>query len=76
MLVVGCTTAILSFGVIIEGKVSKERVCTEVTGGCGNDCEAKSEPYGTATLLSCTPLATMKSLSRNGCCTNIYCAAF
>jgi hypothetical protein len=34
----------------------KERVCNEGTGGCGNNCEAKSEPHGTANLFSCSEI--------------------
>jgi hypothetical protein len=55
----------------IEGRGSKEGV----SGGCGSDCRAESEPHGTAYLLRCTLSAVMKSL-RNDCCTKIYGAAF
>jgi hypothetical protein len=45
------------------------------TGGCGDECEAESEPFGTVTLLRCPLSAVVKSLSEK-CCTNIYCIAF
>jgi hypothetical protein len=47
-----------------ECKGSKEGVCNEGTRGCGSDCEAESEPHGTATLLRSTLSAVVKSLSK------------
>jgi hypothetical protein len=51
--------------VITEGKESKEGLYNEGTGGCGSDCEAKSEPRATGPLYKCTLSALVKSLSEN-----------
>jgi hypothetical protein len=58
-------------GVKTEGKGSKEGV----SGGCGSDSTAESEPHGTANLLRCTLSVVMKYFLRNDCCTKIYGAA-
>jgi hypothetical protein len=36
----------------------------EGTGGCGSDCEAESEPHGTATMFRCNLSAVVKLLSK------------
>jgi hypothetical protein len=45
-----------------KGRGSKEGVCHERTGDCGNEREVNFEPRGTATLWRCKLSAVVKSL--------------